>query len=93
MKISRHSFTYPLFPDKGKAYEKWTAFAEGTSFTVKVDSTIEKAKLPDGSDVADLVISIKRLEYDNSPIGITAQLVKINPVLSKLIETFDLVLK
>ena len=79
-----------LFPDKGMAYNKWSKFAKDSVFPVKVDTIIENSNLPDGSDVADLVISIKRLEYDNRPNGIIEQFVKINPVLSTLIEKFDL---
>ncbi|MBI9067282.1 MAG: hypothetical protein JEZ09_08315 [Salinivirgaceae bacterium] len=85
------NYDITLFPDKGMAYKKWTVFAKDADFPVKVDSIIERADLPEGSDVADLVVSIKRLEYNNSPKGITEQMIKINPVLNKLIEKFDLV--
>ncbi len=89
--LKKYSIT--LFPDKGMAYKKWSKLAEGSILPVKVDNVIENSELSEGSDVADLVITIKRLEYDNSPDGIIDQLISINPVLSRLIETFDLILE
>ena len=87
--LSRYVVT--LFPDKGKAYNLWSEYAQNATFKVKVDNTLEQTDLPEGSDVADLVISIKRLEYNNSPNDIVEKLTKTNPVLGKLIEKFDLV--
>ena len=85
------NYDVTLFPDKGMAYKKWTKLAEGSALPIKVDDIIENSELAEGSDVADLVISIKRLEYDNSPNGIMKQLIIKNPTIINLIETFDLI--
>jgi len=87
--LSRYDVT--LFPDKGKAYDLWSEYAQKVTFKVKVDNTLEQTNLPEGSDVADLVIFIKRLEYNNSPKAIVDKLISVNPVLGKLIEKFYLV--
>lgn len=90
---SLKNYYVTLFPDKGMAYEKWIKLAEGSVLSVQVDSVIEKSQLSEGSDIADLVISIKKLEYDNSPNGIIEQLVSINPELNKLIARFGLIIE
>ncbi|MBI9066911.1 MAG: hypothetical protein JEZ09_06425 [Salinivirgaceae bacterium] len=90
---SLKNYYITLFPDKGMAYEKWTKLAEGSVLSMKVDSVIEKSQLSEGSDIADLVISIKRMHFENSPNGIIEQLIGINPELNKLIGRFGLMVE
>lgn len=80
-----------LFPDKGKAFDKWSKIAESACFDVKVNEVLENTELNEGDDIADLVISVKKPQYLSRPEAIIEKLSKKNKNLELLIEKFDLV--
>ena len=80
-----------LFPDKGKAFDKWSKIAESACFGVKVNDVLENTELNEGDDIADLVISVKKSQYLSRPEAIIEKLSKKNKSLELLIEKFDLV--
>jgi len=79
-----------LFPDKGKAFKKWSKIAESACFDVHVNTVLEKTDLNEGDDIADLVISIKKEQYLAGPEALINRLKKKNTFLGLLIEKFDL---
>ncbi|PWD99354.1 DUF6371 domain-containing protein [Marinilabilia rubra] len=79
-----------LFPDKGKAFDKWRKIAENTCFNVHVNTVLENTNLNEGDDIADLVISIKKEQYLAGPEAIIDKLKRKNKHLNLLIEKFDL---
>jgi hypothetical protein len=81
-----------LFPDKGKAFEKWSKMAEMACFNVHVNTVLENTDLNEGDDIADLVISIKKEQYLKSPEAIVDMLKRRNKCLQLLIRKFDLAL-
>ncbi len=84
-------YNVTLFPDKGKAFEKWTLIATQACFNVKVNDTLEKTNLEQGSDIADLIVEIKSIEKKNSYNGILERMIRSNSSLSLLIDKFNLV--
>ncbi len=80
-----------LFPDKGRAFDKWSKIAESACFEVKVNEVLENTELNEGDDIADLVISIKKVQYLSSPKAIIEKLSKKNKNLELLIEMLNLV--
>jgi len=86
------SYNVTLFPDKGRAFSKWNEIAEKAYFTVAVNDTLEKTSLPDGDDIADLIIEIKRQELDKSPSEKLRKMESSNPNLTLLINELDLIL-
>ena len=85
-----HNYNVTLFPDKGKAFERWKGFAEQAVFNVKINDTIEKTDLPEGADIADLVLMIKKQQKERSKPFLLSQMISKNPVLSQMIEMFNL---
>jgi len=85
-----YQYDVTLFPDKGKAFVKWSDVAQKACFEVKVNDILEKTTLPEGKDIADLIIEIKTLEKQNSPKGILERMTCMNPNLTALIKMFDL---
>ncbi|MCU4165871.1 DUF6371 domain-containing protein [Carboxylicivirga caseinilyticus] len=81
-----------LFPDKGKAFEKWSKIAESTCFNIHVNSVLENTDINEGDDIADLVISIKKDQYKTSPEAVIDRFKKRNKYLNLLIEKFDLIM-
>lgn len=82
-----------LFPDKGLAFNKWTEIANQANFKLSVSNIIERTELPEGSDIADLVIAIKNKGYQN-PLKITLnKFIEKNKQLENLISKFNLVIK
>ncbi len=79
-----------LFPDKGKAFVKWSEIVHNACFDVKVDDVLEKTDLKEGEDIADLVISVQRVAKNSSPEVIVNKLISKNPSLKSLIDVFDL---
>ncbi|MCW3807427.1 DUF6371 domain-containing protein [Plebeiibacterium marinum] len=79
-----------LFPDKGKAFEKWSKIAERVCFDVRVNTVLEYTDLNEGDDIADLVISIKKEQYNASPEALLDRFKKRNDYLNLLLEIFDL---
>nr|WP_321452951.1 DUF6371 domain-containing protein [uncultured Carboxylicivirga sp.] len=79
-----------LFPDKGKAFEKWSKIAESASFKVQVNTVLENTDLREGDDIADLVISIKKEQYKTSPEAVIDRFKERNKYLNLLIEKFEL---
>ncbi|MCU4166555.1 DUF6371 domain-containing protein [Carboxylicivirga caseinilyticus] len=79
-----------LFPDKGKAFEKWSKIAESACFDVRVNTVLEYTDLNEGDDIADLVISIKKEQYNASPEALLDRFKKRNDYLNLLLEIFDL---
>ena len=86
------SYDITLFPDKGKAFQKWSEMARMAGFNVKTNDTLEKTSLEEGSDIADLILELKTQEKLNSPTEILKQLQSKNPYLSILMDQFNLVL-
>lgn len=84
------NYDVSLFPDKGKAFIKWTEIAHKANFKVKVNDILEKTALPEGSDIADLIIEIKTQEKKECPNEQLKQMELKNPLLTDLIKTFDL---
>jgi len=80
-----------LFPDKGKAFDKWRSIAQKACFDVKVNNVLEKTDLKDGDDIADLVISIKSEQYLKSPECIIDKFKKENKEFGRFMQAFDLV--
>lgn len=85
-----NGYQVTLFPDKGKAFEKWSKIAERACFDVRVNTVLENTYLKEGDDIADLVISIKKEQYQPSPEALINKLKKKNKYLGVLIEKFDL---
>lgn len=81
-----------LFPDKGKAFEKWSKIADSACFNVKVNTVLEHTDLNEGDDVADLIVLLKKENYCDSPQGTLDKLRVKNPLLNLLIEIFDLIM-
>jgi len=81
-----------LFPDKGKAFSKWSKIAENACFDVHVNTVLENTGLKEGDDIADLVISIKKEQYLAGPDALIDNLKKKNRLLNLLIERFDLII-
>ncbi len=79
-----------LFPDKGKAYEKWSKVATSACFDVHVNTVLEYTDLNEGDDIADLVISIKREQYLIGPDAMIKKFSRKNKHLELFIEKFDL---
>lgn len=79
-----------LFPDKGKAFDRWSNIAKKACFNVKVHDTLEHTDLNEGDDLADLIISIKIEQYLKSPKAMLDGFTVKNPALKNLIEKFDL---
>ncbi len=80
-----------LFPDKGKAFQKWSRIAENACFDVKVNDVLENTNLLEGDDVADLVISIKNEQYGRSPEALIDKFCAANPAFESFMDKFDLV--
>ncbi|TLX70748.1 hypothetical protein E9993_21765 [Labilibacter sediminis] len=79
-----------LFPDKGKAFDKWSKIAERACFDVQVNTVLEHTDLNEGDDIADLVISIKKEQCLAGPDALINKLKKKNKYLDLLIKKFDL---
>jgi hypothetical protein len=79
-----------LFPDKGKAFEKWRKIADNACFNVHVNSVLENTDLKEGDDIADLVISIKKEQYLAGPEVLIDKFKRKNKYLGLLIKKFDL---
>ncbi|TLX76470.1 hypothetical protein E9993_06155 [Labilibacter sediminis] len=79
-----------LFPDKGKAFKKWSKIAESACFKVNVNTVLENTDLSEGDDIADLVISIKKTQYLAGPDALISKLKKKNKYLGLLMDEFDL---
>nr|WP_321451347.1 DUF6371 domain-containing protein [uncultured Carboxylicivirga sp.] len=79
-----------LFPDKGKAFEKWSKIAERACFDVRVNTVLENTDLNEGDDIADLVICIKKDQYKKSSQAIIDSFKRKNDYLNLLMEKFDL---
>ncbi len=82
-----------LFPDKGKAFEKWSKIAESACFDVHVNNVLENTYLNEGDDIADLVISIKKEQYQTSPNVLNKEFLKKNPYMKLLVEKLDLIIE
>ncbi len=80
-----------LFPDKGKAFEKWCKIAERACFNIHVNTVLENTDFNEGDDIADLVISIKKEQYKESPEAVIDMFKKKNRYLKLLIDKFDLI--
>ncbi|MBP8790148.1 MAG: hypothetical protein KBH01_01805 [Breznakibacter sp.] len=80
-----------LFPDKGKAFEKWSRIAEEACFDVVVNDVLEQTDLEEGDDIADLVLSIRKAQYLSSPEAVIDRFTGQNPNFAQLIKVFDLV--
>jgi len=80
-----------LFPDKGKAFVKWSKIAKSACFDVRVNTVLENIDIKEGDDIADLIISIKKEQYLTGPDALINKLKKKNKYLDLLIEKFDLV--
>lgn len=79
-----------LFPDKGKAFGKWNKLAAKAVFSVKVNDTLERTGLPEGADIADLILDIRKRQRRNSEPQKLSELIRKNPHLKTFIEKFDL---
>lgn len=79
-----------LFPDKGKAFEKWSKIADAACFHVHVNTVLENTDLNEGDDIADLVISIKEEQRMRSPEMLVQKMTDKNTAMKCLIEAFDL---
>ena len=79
-----------LFPDKGKAFEKWSKIAVSACLDVHVNTVLENTDLNEGDDIADLVISIKKEQYLAGPEALINKFKQINPIFNQLINKFDL---
>lgn len=84
------AYQVTLFPDKGKAFEKWSKIAESACFDVHVNTVLENTDLNEGDDIADLVISIKKEQYLAGPEALIDKFKRKNKYLDLLIEKFDL---
>lgn len=80
-----------LFPDKGKAFEKWSKIAQSACFDVHVNKVLENTSLKEGGDIADLVISIINKKFLSCPKEIIKKFSRKNPNVKMLIERFDLI--
>lgn len=80
-----------LFPDKGKAFKKWSRIADKACFEVKVNYVLEYTDLNEGDDIADLVILIKYKQYQASPESLIQTFIKKNKFFKLFLEEFDLV--
>ncbi|MBR8536111.1 hypothetical protein KDU71_11130 [Carboxylicivirga sediminis] len=79
-----------LFPDKGKAFDKWSKISESACFDVHVNTVLENTALNEGDDIADLVISIKKEQYLAGPEGLIDKFKRKNKYLGLLMDEFDL---
>ncbi|TRX70341.1 DUF6371 domain-containing protein [Carboxylicivirga sp. M1479] len=79
-----------LFPDKGKAFEKWIKIAESTCLDVHVNTVLENTDLNEGDDIADLIISVKKEQYKARPDALIDNFKKKNEYISLLIDRLDL---
>ena len=86
------NYQVTLFPDKGKAFEKWNKIAESACFNVQVNPFLENTDLNEGDDIADLVVSIKKEQYKASPEAVLDRFKERNKYLNQLIEKFDLII-
>ncbi|WP_139314889.1 DUF6371 domain-containing protein [Saccharicrinis aurantiacus] len=86
------AYQVTLFPDKGKAFQKWSTIAHKASFDVSVNSILEDTNLNEGDDIADLVIAIKKDRYKRSPEAIVDAFVAKNKNLKGLMDKFGLVI-
>jgi len=76
------------FPDKG-CYEQWLEVANACNkdgFNIQVSKIMEETKADKGADLADIKDTVS---YTDEEINFH-KLVKINPTLNKLVESFDL---
>ncbi|MBK3519967.1 DUF6371 domain-containing protein [Carboxylicivirga marina] len=83
-------YQFTLFPDKGKAFMKWIKIAESACFHVQVNTVLENTDLNEGDDIADLIITIKKERYQDSPLAIIDMLRNKNKYLSMFIDKFEL---
>ncbi|TRX66286.1 hypothetical protein FNN09_13840 [Carboxylicivirga sp. M1479] len=79
-----------LFPDKGKAFEKWCKIAKAACFIVCVNTVLENTNLNEGDDVADLVIAVKKERYQDSSASVIDSFKNKNEYLCSLIDRFKL---
>ena len=79
-----------LFPDKGKAFDKWSKIAESAYFDVHVNTVLENTDLNEGDDIADLVISIKKEKYKVSPEALIDKFNNKNRYFPMLMMKFNL---
>jgi len=86
-----NGYQVTLFPDKGKAFEKWSKIATSACFDVLVNTVLENTDLNEGDDIADLVISVKKEQYLLRPTAAIDNLNSKNQNISLLIEKFNLV--
>ena len=79
-----------LFPDKGKAYQLWSNMAKAVDFPVRVNEILEHTNLPEGSDIADVIMEVKTKEFNTSTKGQFMTQLRINPLINKLVQKFNL---
>jgi len=93
--IKRHKIV--LYPDKGE-FNDWNTTSSTLSeigFDITCSNYIEKSTIKQGSDLADIYFDLQNKNTDNmvlsQPEKIVKQLIKSNPDIKLLIDTFDLV--
>jgi len=79
-----------LFPDKGKAFLKWSKIAEDACFEVKVNDVIEHTDLDEGDEIADLVISIMKIQTKHCHKSIIEKMMQENRCFKMPVQVFDL---
>ncbi len=79
-----------LFPDKGKAFIKWSKIAQESISDIKVNDVLERTDLNEGDDIADLVISVRKEQYQASKEVILDKFLIKNMDINNLIKRFDL---
>ena len=87
-------FQIVAFPDKSEFHD-WSKKAEALNnfgFNIEVNDWLEEQdQYPDGTDLADVYISLaKNMEYSDTEKRVE-ELTKINPYMRNLIDTFGLV--
>ena len=86
------SLKITAFPDKG-AFGEWSEVAEklnNNGFNIRVSKILEeKEVINDGDDIIDVLESVKMMDYTKTELSVSA-LIKKNPLIKNLINTFDL---
>lgn len=80
-----------LFPDKGKAFERWSRIADGACYDVNVNTVLENTSLKEGDDIADLVINVSKELYQLRKETNFGRFKRKNKHLKLLVEKFDLI--
>ena len=83
-------YNVTLFPDKGKAYRLWDNMAKRVDFPVSVNTILEDTDLPEGADIADVIMDVKKKEFNASIKGQFMTQSRINPLINKLVRKFNL---